>query len=258
MTTSELAVSTNRDDMIDEMNLHIEKLFESNMTKFSSGESAQEIAKDYPDELLEALLMIFRDGDPYNPMEIVDCINMPRYEHMMLATAKVHQQLTKSDFLPGCSIGFRRTMRYVQSLQSYKLDDRVPAVPESGYPLHPIHLGIIVVTEALYMLLETTEFNGVDEGMIEWLEATSYKLISDELLNYISTHPENGARVAQVGYLLETMRLDELLPYVGIMERSPDTEKQITGLLSNGTTRLTQVEAILSGEIKAPLSEGTL
>lgn len=264
MTASE--TSTRHGELLAQVNHHIEKQFESNLTKFSLGEAAQEIVKDYSEELLEALLVIFEEGITYDCVEMIDAINMPRHEHMMLPTAKLHQQFKSSgfllsshaSFLPETHIGFRRAMRYLNSLKSYADDRRVPAVPEAGYPLHPIHLAIIMVTEATYILTEITEFNGVDEGIIEWLEGSSYRLIGEELLEYIYTHPENGIRLARVGYLLETMNLEKLLPYVAIMEKNPDTEDQITSLLSSGTIRLAQVEAVLNKTIAAPLSEGTL
>jgi hypothetical protein len=54
------------------------------------------------------------------------------------------------------------------------------------------------------------------------------------------------------------MKLEELLPYVDIMEKNPDTEDQITSLLSSGTIRLAQVEAVLNKRVTAPLSAGAL
>jgi hypothetical protein len=266
MASAETAASTRHGELLAQVNRHIEQRFESNLTKHSLGEAAQEITKDYSEELLEALLVILEESNSFDRMEVIEEINMPRYADLMLPAAKLHQQFKKigfllssdASFLPDTQIGFRRARRYLASLESYADDQRVPAVPEAGYPLHPIHLAIIMVTEATYILTEIAEFNGVDEGIIDWLEGSSYRLVSEELLNYIHAHPENGIRLARVGYLLETMKLGELLPYVDIMEKNPDTEDQITSLLSSGTIRLAQVEAVLNKRVTAPLSAGAL
>lgn len=220
--------------------------------------SAQEIIPEYSTELLEALVPIIESRDEWDCLEVVERIAMPRYEHLMLPAAVLQKQLNELDFLPESHVGFKQSMLHYESLRSYASDSRVPAIPVPGQSFHPIHLAIIIVTETAYTMTELTMFNAIDAEIIGWLKSTSYQLIDVEMFDHLTIHPEDGVRIARLGFLLKTMHLSNLLPYIELIERYPDGEQRVTGLLASGTTRRVQIEAVLNGQVSTSISEGAL
>lgn len=220
--------------------------------------SAQEIVHDYSTETLEALVPILEACDDFDCLEVVERITMPRYEHLMLPAAVLQKQLNALDFLPESHVGFKQSMLHYESLRCYASDSRVPEIPEPGQEFHPIHLAIIIVTETAYTMTEITSFNAIEAEIIGWLKSTSYQLIDEELFAHVTSHPEDGVRIARLGFLLETMHLSDLLPYMELIERYPDGEDRVTGLLASGTVRRVQIEAVLNGQVSTSISEGAL
>lgn len=250
-----LTALSRHEELLAEVNSHIDLLFASNMRKSSTGDSAKDIARSYSTELLELLLLIFNDDDmdDYDLAEVVELISMPRYSEYMAPAANLRQQLK-----PTITLSLRDSIGYIRHLSAYASDPRVPAVPETGYPVDPINLALIMVAETTYVLCETTEFDGIHHRIIDWIEGTTYKVISDELVEYLSQRPQNGPMLALLGNLMETMLLDELLPYVTILEQHPERQERLLALLSQDGVRGAQVEAILSESVASPFSGGVL
>lgn len=250
-----LAALSRHEELLGELNGRIDLLFTSHMRKVSTGESAKDIARSYSTELLELLLLIFNDDDmdEYGLVDVVELISMPRYSEYMIPAAKLRQQLK-----PTITLSLRDSIGYIKHLSVYASDPRVPVAPENGYPVDPINLALIMVAETTYVLCETTDFNGIHHQIIEWIEGTTYKVISDELVEYLSQRPQNGRMLALLGNLMETMLLDELLPYIAILEQYPERQERLFALLSQDGVRSAQVEAILSESVASPFSGGVL
>lgn len=225
---------------------------------FSMETAVMEI-NDLPTEQVECVLRILEDGTYYDGVELISDICALWHRHRIPAIMKLHQQLNEMNHYPDAHIGFRQCRYHLDALVSYGTDVSIPSHPVTGEAFHPVHLALLIVTDAMYVLSEIDfDFDANGDEPFERMGEKAYRLNDDALVEHLTSNPEQGERTARLVFSLKTLRFDALRPFVDLMAERPEDESRIIELLENGHARDTEIRELLAGRTIPALAAGVL
>lgn len=225
---------------------------------FSMKNISKEV-ESYSAELLEHVVSILEGDEYYDGVELINDIRYGWSQDRMLTTVKLHQKLNEMNHYPNAHVGFRQCRFHLEALLSYGSDVDIPRLHFGGSAVHPKHLALLIVTDALHVLCETDlNFNIDDDEPYDYMGGDVYRLTDEALINHLLSNPESGERTARVILKVATLRFEKIQPVLALMSQYPEHEPRILELLDGGVTRTAQIEAVITGASLESIAEGVL